>query len=457
MSYNVQRKLIFNTDTTLPSKTLAHIRNTKVQHFHLSKTSHVDPPSHYDCRQQYARNKITSIASQTKKTCSAAIAAVHTLADRWAIWNDKPVETLSTTYISNHIGVEASLLQVWLLLQVHGTLRVQDTHQATATATQCRVGVNDTPPSPLQPANPTQAGLRSRDIYHIPDERNIKADIYNHGPSSTSFFITNKFIDFWEYQLAHPNPIIPLIYDFENDAPCGQINTAEATANTAEANANTAEATENTAEATENTAEATENTAETTLGTHSVRIVGWGSVNDTPYWILANSWGAFSETSIDQYGKNGYFLAKRGNGIIEQNAFAGFPFLVKKDTQPECCGQKKTKTLATNIQVFTITEHKLYQIGHTPPPPAHLTPLIIYKGDVKKKIIPSLIKHNATENVDKQPETKNTKSAIKTWIQDTSCYLRHAQTDPLSTALLCVWIVVAIGMCVAVIKQKKRA
>uniref|UniRef100_A0A914MYI3 Peptidase C1A papain C-terminal domain-containing protein n=1 Tax=Meloidogyne incognita TaxID=6306 RepID=A0A914MYI3_MELIC len=42
-------------------------------------------------------------------------------------------------------------------------------------------------------------------------------------------------------------------------------------------------------------------------GGHAIRIIGWGHHNktDTPYWLIANSWG-------DQWGENGYFKIARG-------------------------------------------------------------------------------------------------------------------------------------------------
>nr|CAD2196578.1 unnamed protein product [Meloidogyne enterolobii] len=42
-------------------------------------------------------------------------------------------------------------------------------------------------------------------------------------------------------------------------------------------------------------------------GGHAIRILGWGHHNktDTPYWLIANSWG-------DQWGENGYFKIARG-------------------------------------------------------------------------------------------------------------------------------------------------
>jgi len=56
------------------------------------------------------------------------------------------------------------------------------------------------------------------------------------------------------------------------------------------------------------------------LGGHCVRIVGWGEENDTPYWLVANSWTTY-------WGDNGYFKILRGRNEcgIESDCVAGIP------------------------------------------------------------------------------------------------------------------------------------
>uniref|UniRef100_U5EX33 Putative cathepsin l n=1 Tax=Corethrella appendiculata TaxID=1370023 RepID=U5EX33_9DIPT len=56
------------------------------------------------------------------------------------------------------------------------------------------------------------------------------------------------------------------------------------------------------------------------LGGHAIRILGWGVENDTPYWLVANSWNT-------DWGNNGYFKILRGSDHlgIESSISAGLP------------------------------------------------------------------------------------------------------------------------------------
>ncbi|KAF5396664.1 hypothetical protein PHET_10512 [Paragonimus heterotremus] len=56
------------------------------------------------------------------------------------------------------------------------------------------------------------------------------------------------------------------------------------------------------------------------LGTQAVRILGWGVEEETPYWIVANSWN-------EDWGGNGTFKIIRGQNHcgIESNVVAGLP------------------------------------------------------------------------------------------------------------------------------------
>lgn len=58
------------------------------------------------------------------------------------------------------------------------------------------------------------------------------------------------------------------------------------------------------------------------LGGHAIKIVGWGSENNSPYWLVANSWG-FS------WGMNGFFKILRGSNEcgIESECRTGSPNL----------------------------------------------------------------------------------------------------------------------------------
>lgn len=56
------------------------------------------------------------------------------------------------------------------------------------------------------------------------------------------------------------------------------------------------------------------------LGGHAIRILGWGTENNTPYWLIANSWNT-------DWGNNGFFKILRGQDHcgIEGQISAGIP------------------------------------------------------------------------------------------------------------------------------------
>nr|QOV03088.1 cathepsin B3 [Dysdercus peruvianus] len=58
------------------------------------------------------------------------------------------------------------------------------------------------------------------------------------------------------------------------------------------------------------------------LGGHAVRVIGWGTENNTPYWLIANSWN-------NDWGDNGLFKIRRGNDEcgIESEMTAGLPIV----------------------------------------------------------------------------------------------------------------------------------
>jgi len=60
------------------------------------------------------------------------------------------------------------------------------------------------------------------------------------------------------------------------------------------------------------------------VGGHSVKIIGWGVLNNEDYWLVQNSWTA-------SWGDNGYFMILRGVNEcgIENGIYAGEPNLEK--------------------------------------------------------------------------------------------------------------------------------
>lgn len=56
------------------------------------------------------------------------------------------------------------------------------------------------------------------------------------------------------------------------------------------------------------------------MGSHAIRIIGWGTENGTPYWLVANSWNT-------DWGNKGFFKILRGHKEcdIEYGIYAGLP------------------------------------------------------------------------------------------------------------------------------------
>uniref|UniRef100_T1KDW8 Peptidase C1A papain C-terminal domain-containing protein n=1 Tax=Tetranychus urticae TaxID=32264 RepID=T1KDW8_TETUR len=53
---------------------------------------------------------------------------------------------------------------------------------------------------------------------------------------------------------------------------------------------------------------------------HGVVIVGYGSEDGTPYWILKNGWG-------EDFGLSGYFRMYRGNNMCRITGYASYPIV----------------------------------------------------------------------------------------------------------------------------------
>jgi C1A family cysteine protease len=56
------------------------------------------------------------------------------------------------------------------------------------------------------------------------------------------------------------------------------------------------------------------------LGGHAIKIIGWGTLNNVDYWLVANSW-------TTTWGLDGFFMIQRGTDEcgIEDDVNAGLP------------------------------------------------------------------------------------------------------------------------------------
>jgi len=58
------------------------------------------------------------------------------------------------------------------------------------------------------------------------------------------------------------------------------------------------------------------------VGGHAVKIIGWGTLNEVDYWLVANSWGS-------SWGQEGHFMIRRGTDecSFEDEVSTGIPDL----------------------------------------------------------------------------------------------------------------------------------
>ncbi len=144
--------------------------------------------------------------------------------------------------------------------------------------------------------------IKCQEVYQVlPEEWNIRAEVYHHGPVTASLPISEEFSDFLNALLsgATTNPIWKDV-DLESDQWL------------------------------------------------TVRIVGWGvSETNELYWIVAGNWGVQLGADRHEYGRNGYFLVQRGqNGPFENHVFSGL--LKPRD----CCKSQESYP----IQVLSLGE-----------------------------------------------------------------------------------------------------
>lgn len=123
-------------------------------------------------------------------------------------------------------------------------------------------------------------------------EANIRRDIWLKGPVSTGFEVRQDFLAYWKGLLEGTLEGEARVY---TPRPVSADNAV--------------------------------------VGNHAVQLVGWGVLGKTPYWVVANSWGATNKGSspkdLTDYGNNGYFLMVRGTNAaaLESNVVTGVPLV----------------------------------------------------------------------------------------------------------------------------------
>jgi len=82
------------------------------------------------------------------------------------------------------------------------------------------------------------------------------------------------------------------------------------------------------------------------LGGHCVKMLGWGTLSGTPYWLMANSWTTY-------WGANGFFLILRGSDEcgIEDDIVAGIPSSHTTSPPPTTSSSSSSSTGGANEPV----------------------------------------------------------------------------------------------------------
>lgn len=87
---------------------------------------------------------------------------------------------------------------------------------------------------------------------------------------------------------------------------------------------------------------------------HAVSIVGWGVEDDTPYWLVRNSWG-------NEWGMSGFFKICRGvnNLAIEDHGTWGTPVDTWTETRWHNTTDAERADAANDKTVYTFPQPEL--------------------------------------------------------------------------------------------------
>lgn len=272
----------------------------------------VGPPTTYDLREEF-NEYLSPIAQQGSCGSCWAIASTLALASRFAVFRNQKVQPLSPAYLlyctrdtfskkqdTGYGCGGGSLVDAYWFFHINGVvteecLPYSDAEENTLRSRQFSDDFAVTCPLLTCPRPDKQPWLFKTAVSYIvagtptqnnSSEANIRQEIWKNGPVSSGFQVTQDFFDFWKTCLSTTNSDAVYTPGPAND------------------------------------------TTNPVRGNHAVQIVGWGTTTttNTPFWIVANSWGATS-TKLRDYGNNGYFRMRRGinAAAIESNVVAGLP------------------------------------------------------------------------------------------------------------------------------------
>jgi hypothetical protein len=295
--------------------------------------SSVLPPDAFDFREEFAEYTSPIIDQGSCGACWA-IASTQAFASRYAFFTNQRVAPLSAAYMlyctraatfSPSVELQygcfgGTLVNAYWFFVLNGVVaaecvkydalskwdpsnpdlqkRTIETGGGSKSAVMCPMETCPAPPGgvPQQPwtykcalsyivaGTPKQAGA---------SDANIRRDIWRKGPVSTGFEVRQDFLTYWKQLLEGSLSGKQLVY----------------------------------------TPQPADDQLNPIIGNHAVQLLGWGSIGQTGYWIVANSWGASNKggraVDLVDYGHNGYFLMVRGMNAaaLESNVVAGLPLV----------------------------------------------------------------------------------------------------------------------------------